>query len=140
MPRLARLVVPGLPHHVTQRGNRRQQTFFCEDAYAAYVELNPVRTELVADARDWPWSSARAHLSGRDDGLVRVGPMLAMVADWQRLLDSAIGEGAVRLVKKSCGIFENTFAPAVHWEMPFSWMSWNARQVVSCVHRKEVGR
>jgi len=24
-------VVPGMPHHVTQRGNRRQQTFFCED-------------------------------------------------------------------------------------------------------------
>jgi putative transposase len=39
MARLARLVIPGLPHHVTQRGNRRQQTFFCEDDYAAYVEL-----------------------------------------------------------------------------------------------------
>lgn len=39
MPGLARLVVPGLPHHVTQRGNRRQQTFFCEDHYAADVEL-----------------------------------------------------------------------------------------------------
>ena len=39
MPRLARLVVPGLPHHVTQRGNRRQQTFFHDEDYAAYVEL-----------------------------------------------------------------------------------------------------
>ena len=39
MPRLARLVVPGLPHHITQRGNRRQQTFFCDEDYAAYVEL-----------------------------------------------------------------------------------------------------
>ena len=39
MARLARLVVPGLPHHVTQRGNRRQQTFFCDEDYAAYVEL-----------------------------------------------------------------------------------------------------
>ena len=39
MARLARLVVPGLPHHVTQRGNRRQQTFFGEDDYAAYVQL-----------------------------------------------------------------------------------------------------
>ncbi len=28
MPRLARLVVPDLPHHVTQRGNRRQDVFF----------------------------------------------------------------------------------------------------------------
>lgn len=23
--------VPGIPHHITQRGNRRQQTFFCAD-------------------------------------------------------------------------------------------------------------
>jgi len=39
MARLARLVIPGLPHHVTQRGNRRQQTFFCDEDYAAYLEL-----------------------------------------------------------------------------------------------------
>jgi putative transposase len=36
---MARLVVPGLPHHITQRGNRRQQTFFRDEDYAAYVEL-----------------------------------------------------------------------------------------------------
>ncbi len=28
MARQARIVLPGYPHHVTQRGNRRQQTFF----------------------------------------------------------------------------------------------------------------
>ena len=28
MPRHARIVVPGLLHHITQRGNRRQQVFF----------------------------------------------------------------------------------------------------------------
>lgn len=39
MARLARLVIPGLPHHVTQRGNRRQQTFFNDGDYAAYIEL-----------------------------------------------------------------------------------------------------
>jgi putative transposase len=39
MPRMARLVVPGYPHHVTQRGNRRQQTFFAEEDYVAYIEL-----------------------------------------------------------------------------------------------------
>ncbi|EIC23702.1 transposase [Thiorhodovibrio frisius] len=32
-------VVPGLPHHVTQRGNRRQQTFFSDDDYAEYRRL-----------------------------------------------------------------------------------------------------
>jgi putative transposase len=26
-----------------------------------YVELNPVRAKLVANAWEWPWSSARAH-------------------------------------------------------------------------------
>ena len=164
-----------MPHHVTQRGNRRQQTFFNDGDYAAYlelmaercsergveiwgyclmpnhvhliavpttedglrwaigpaherytrrinfrekwrgylwqgrfasfvmdesyllaaaryVELNPVRAGLVADPRDWPWSSARAHLSGRDDCLVKVAPLLAMIADWHAFLNSAIPE------------------------------------------------
>lgn len=39
MARIARAVAPGLPHHVTQRGNRRQQTFFCEEDYLAYIDL-----------------------------------------------------------------------------------------------------
>ena len=179
MARLARLVVPGLPHHITQRGNRRQQTFFCDEDYAAYVELmadwckeraveiwayclmpnhvhliavprsedglgraigeahrrytrrinfrekwrgylwqgrfasfvmdepyllaaaqyvelNPVRAGLTLDAAAWPWSSAKSHLSGRNDRLVRVTPMLAMVANWRGLLDSAIREEELR--------------------------------------------
>ena len=179
MARLARLDIPGLPHHVTQRGNRRQQTFFCDDDYAAYlylmaewcaergvtiwayclmpnhihlialpqsedglaraigeahrrytrrinfrqkwrgylwqgrfgsfvmdepyllaaaryVELNPVRAGLVLDAADWRWSSAKAHLAGRDDPLVRVAPLLAMAGDWRGFLDSAIPESELR--------------------------------------------
>lgn len=39
MPRLARLVVPGFPHHVTQRGNRKQRTFFATGDYRAYIDL-----------------------------------------------------------------------------------------------------
>ena len=39
MPLTARLVIPGVAHHVTQRGNRRQQTFFSEADYCRYVEL-----------------------------------------------------------------------------------------------------
>jgi putative transposase len=39
MARLARLVVPGLPHHVTQRGNRRERVFFGDDDYRAYLAL-----------------------------------------------------------------------------------------------------
>ena len=175
MARLARVVVPGMPHHVTQRGNRRQTTFFCEEDYAAYlelmsqwcgergveiwayclmpnhvhliavpkradglrraigeshrrytrrvnfregwrghlwqgrfasfvmdepyllaaaryVELNPVRAGLVVAPRDYRWSSARAHLKGKDDVLVRVGPLLAMAGKWRGLLASVVTE------------------------------------------------
>jgi putative transposase len=39
MARLPRLVFPGLPHHVTQRGNGRGRTFFEEANYALYLDL-----------------------------------------------------------------------------------------------------
>ncbi len=39
MARLARVVAAGVPHQVTQRGNRRQQVFFGEDDYALYKSL-----------------------------------------------------------------------------------------------------
>ena len=179
MARLARLVIPGLPHHITQRGNRRLQTFFNDEDYAAYielmaqwcreegveiwsyclmpnhvhliavpktkdglrraigeahrrytrrvnfrekwrgylwqgrfasfimdepyllaatcyVELNPVRAKLVEHASQWPWSSAKAHLKGRDDRLVKVKPLLAMVGNWKAFLRSAIAEEELR--------------------------------------------
>ncbi|MGF1611791.1 MAG: transposase [Kiloniellales bacterium] len=175
MARLARIVVPGLPHHVTQRGNRRQQTFFEEADYRAYlalmaewcghhevavwayclmpnhvhliavpgqadslrraigeahrrytrrvnlredwrghlwqerfasfpldgdhllaaaryVELNPLRAGLAARPQDWPWSSAAAHLTGRDDALVAAAPLLEMVPDWHGLLDGGLSQ------------------------------------------------
>jgi len=39
MSRIARAVAPGFPHHVTQRGNRRMDVFFCDGDYALYVDL-----------------------------------------------------------------------------------------------------
>ena len=39
MARIARFVVPGLPHHVTQRGNRRERVFFSDDDYRLYQDL-----------------------------------------------------------------------------------------------------
>ena len=39
MGQIARVVVPGYPHHITERGDRRQQTFFCEEDYRAYLDL-----------------------------------------------------------------------------------------------------
>ena len=175
MARLARVIVPGLPHHVTQRGNRREPIFFetgdqdvymdllaeqiarrsvsvwayclmpnhvhliltptdergiglavgeahrrytnfvnargrwtghlfqnrfasvaMDDAHliaaARYVPMNPVRARLVARPHDWPWSSARAHLAGADDGLVAVAPLLDRIGDFAAFL--AGGEDA----------------------------------------------
>lgn len=39
MPRFRRLVVPGYPHHVTQRGVRRDTVFFEESDYVQYLSL-----------------------------------------------------------------------------------------------------
>lgn len=39
MARIARVVVPNYPHHVIQRGNRRQEVFFCEDDKREYLRL-----------------------------------------------------------------------------------------------------
>src|SRR5436305_5450367 len=158
MARLARVVIPGHPHHVTQRGNGRARTFFGDGDYALYrdllaenchaagvdvwawclmpnhvhlvlvpsdpdglrralarvhrhyagivqarrkrsghfwqgrfgavamdeahlaaalryVSLNPVRAQLVQRAQDWRWSSVRAHLRGKDDGLTTLAPV-----------------------------------------------------------------
>ena len=54
-------------------------TFVMDEPYllaaGRCVQLNPVRANLVADAAEWPFSSANAHLPGRDclrSGLRRV--------------------------------------------------------------------
>jgi putative transposase len=39
MPRQARVVAPGLPHHVTQRGNYRQEVFANDGDYLSYAAL-----------------------------------------------------------------------------------------------------
>ncbi|TQV65746.1 hypothetical protein FKG94_28190 [Exilibacterium tricleocarpae] len=39
MARMPRLVVPGFPHYVTQRGNRRMKTFFTQQDYQFYLDL-----------------------------------------------------------------------------------------------------
>jgi putative transposase len=175
MARIARVVVPGIPHHLTQRGNRGMETFFAEADYREYlflmaewcnrckvqvrsyclmpnhvhlivvpeteeelrrgigeahrrytryinnqkgwkghlwqgrfasfpmdesyliatahsIELNPVRAGLVKRPEDYKWSSAKAHLQGEDDILVRVGPLLEIVPAWNALLSSDLSE------------------------------------------------
>ena len=74
----------------------RFASFVMDEAYllaaARYVELNPVLAGLVVASSDYRWSSVWAHLAVRDDGLVRVGPLLELAGDWRRLLSSVVGE------------------------------------------------
>jgi len=61
MARLARIVALGVAHHVTQRGNRRQTTFFGEDDYQAYVAL---ASEWLAawKVKVWAWCLMPNHV------------------------------------------------------------------------------
>jgi putative transposase len=61
MARLARVVVPGHPHHVTQRGNGRARTFFGDGDYALYRDL------LAENCRNagvevWAWCLMPNHV------------------------------------------------------------------------------
>jgi len=50
MARLAQVIAPGYPHHVIQRGNRRQQTFFCDEDYApALASVNNITKAIILD-------------------------------------------------------------------------------------------
>ncbi len=54
MARLARFIIPGIPHLVTQRGNGRQKTFFSDDDYALYRDL--LREHAAANGvAVWSW-------------------------------------------------------------------------------------
>ena len=184
MARIARVVAPGFPHHITQRGNRRQETFFSDEDYQAYInlmsewcslcnvevwayclmpnhihliavpesadglrlaigeahrrytrrinfregwrghlwqgrftsyvmdekyllacvryiEMNPVRAMLVTDPGKWPWSSASAHISGYDDSLVTVAPLLEITGgNWEDFLSATIREEEIIEMRK----------------------------------------
>jgi putative transposase len=51
--RLSRIVLPGIPHHVTQRGNRRERVFFEDGDYALYLDL---LSEAAARAQVAIWA------------------------------------------------------------------------------------
>jgi len=81
------------------RGHLWQERFhsFAMDEYhllaaVRYVELNPLHADMVKHAEDYRWSSARAHLAGKDDKLVKVAPMLDRVNDWQSYLECDLDE------------------------------------------------
>jgi putative transposase len=57
-------------------------------ACVRYVEQNPVKAGRTDRPEDWPWSSARAHLTANDDVLVTAAPMLERVANWKAYLNA----------------------------------------------------
>jgi putative transposase len=62
-------------------------------AAVRYVELNPVRAHLVDRPWDYPWSSARAHVSsGPDEVLDPARPFPGHVANWSEWLSLGLEE------------------------------------------------
>lgn len=69
-----------------------------------YVERNPVRAGLVDYAWDYPWSSARAHVTGTDDtGLLGMDEWQAAFtpAEWKRMLMATEDPRALTLLRKA---------------------------------------
>jgi len=68
----------------------RFASFVMEEAYlrsaVRYVEMNPVRARLVREPGRYRWSSAKAHLTARMNGLVKVSPLPEAVWDWRKVL------------------------------------------------------
>ena len=75
MARLARAVFPGNPHHVTQRGNGRGQTFFRDEDYRLYCDLLATHC-AAAHVEIWAWVLMPNHVHlilvpADEDGLRR---------------------------------------------------------------------
>ena len=75
MARLARVVVPGLPHLVTQRGNRGGQVFFEAGDYALYKDLLRQAAQQ-AESEIWSYCLLPTHVHlivvpSHEDGLRR---------------------------------------------------------------------
>ncbi len=114
MARIARAVAPGIPHHVTQRGNRRQQTFFNDEDYQSYLELmsewcdkfrvetwvyclmpNHIHLIVVLETKAGP------HMKSKDDILVRTKPLLEIVNEpWEDFLTIDAQELEIALFRK----------------------------------------
>jgi putative transposase len=61
MPRLGRVVVPGIPHHVTQRGVRREEVFFSQKDRWRYLEFLAEAAEHFGVAV-WSWCLMTNHV------------------------------------------------------------------------------
>jgi putative transposase len=61
MPQLARVVIPNVPHHIIQRGNRRQDVFFSDDDMRFYLKLF-LKWSHIAQLAVWAYCLMRNHV------------------------------------------------------------------------------
>lgn len=61
MARLARVVVPELPHHVIHRGNRRQNVFFRDEDKESYLSILRLQARLF-DLEVWSYCLMDNHV------------------------------------------------------------------------------
>ena len=69
-------------------------------AAARYIELNPVRAGITKDSSLYKWSSAKSHIIGKDDELVKVKPLLDLVPDWRNFLKEGIEEEEIIRIRQ----------------------------------------
>ena len=70
-------------------------------ACTRYIENNPVRAKLVGRAEQWAWSSAGAHISGQNDNLVNVAPLLSIIkGDWRNFLAEATSSAEINDIRQ----------------------------------------
>ena len=101
--------------HYTRHINFREQwkghlwqgrfgSFLMDEKYllaaTRYIELNPVRAGLVSIPEEYPWSSAKAHMKGRNDDLVKVQPLLRMVDDWRQFFSGDVFNEEYELLQR----------------------------------------
>src|SRR6056297_219576 len=83
----------------------RFASFVMDDNYllscTKYIELNPVRAGLVKRPEEWPFSSARAHIEGRDGILIKSKPMTDRISKpWGMFLSDDVGEHEMHRFRK----------------------------------------
>jgi len=69
-------------------------------AATRYVELNPLKAGLVSTPEEYQWSSARAHMEGKDDALVTVKPLLELVGNWRQFLCGGVSNDEYELMQQ----------------------------------------
>lgn len=65
-----------------------------------YVETNPVRANLVKQAKDWPWSS-HSEITGKQKERLIDKPLIEMPSDWEGYIREFITQKELQDIRKS---------------------------------------